>query len=347
MKRKRRGGHGIGNDKRRKRGSQEKGAMVRRQKRIRCPEGECKEAEEKQNIKYCHDAVQGPLIFYDSVNNGANVWYVTRTFKEFNESPRDSNPGIEVLNQCATAEPQGTDIEGSAPKEAKAKQELAAVDGCTWHDSSDVPTPLQVMTAQTLQTTDNLNWPTCSRRRVHHGSVLAVTMSDPHASNKESKFVGICTQRSGTALGTTFVLRNIIEGQGVEICYDLYSPRIQDIQVLKLEKRLDDNLMYLRDAFPEYSTFDFDMKPVPHPVTEEVPVNQLKVKMKPKPWSKHWERPKYKVQGIKFELYLTEEKLKEAMKWDRPWAEFDMLKEYDTTKIEERIWKEINPELDK
>ncbi|XP_030054667.1 large ribosomal subunit protein bL19m [Microcaecilia unicolor] len=179
------------------------------------------------------------------------------------------------------------------------------------------------------------------------GSVLAVTMSDPHASNKVSKFVGICTQRSGTGLGTTFVLRNIIEGQGVEICYDLYSPRIQDIQVLKLEKRLDGNLMYLRDALPEYSTFDFDMKPVPHHVAEEVPVNQLKVKMKPKPWSKRWERPKYKVQGIKFELYLTEEKLKEAMKWDRPWAEFDMLKEYDTTKIEERIWKEINPELDK
>nr|XP_033794654.1 39S ribosomal protein L19, mitochondrial [Geotrypetes seraphini] len=179
------------------------------------------------------------------------------------------------------------------------------------------------------------------------GSILAVTMSDPHASGKVNKFVGICTQRSGKGLGATFVLRNIIEGQGVEIRYDMYSPRIQEIQVLKLEKRLDDDLMYLRDALPEYSTFDFNMKPVIHPVNEEIPVNQLKVKMKPRPWSKRWERPKYKVQGIKFELYLTKEKLEEAKKWAMPWLEFDMLKEYDTTKIEERIWKEINPKLGK
>ncbi|XP_029451905.1 39S ribosomal protein L19, mitochondrial isoform X1 [Rhinatrema bivittatum] len=176
------------------------------------------------------------------------------------------------------------------------------------------------------------------------GSILAVTMSDINANDKVNRFVGICTQRSGSGLGATFVLRNIIEGQGVEIRYDLYSPRIQEIQVLKLEKRLDDNLMYLRDALPEYSTFDFDMKVVPHSINEEVPVNQLKVRMKPKPWSKRWERPQFKVQGIRFDLCLKEEQLKEAKKWDKPWLEFDMLKEYDTTKIEETIWKEINPQ---
>lgn len=62
---------------------------------------------------------------------------------------------------------------------------------------------------------------------------------------------------------------------GVEICYELYSPRIQSIEVLKLEKRLDDNLMYLRDALPEYSTVDPNMKPMPFPLAEEVPVNQV------------------------------------------------------------------------
>lgn len=63
---------------------------------------------------------------------------------------------------------------------------------------------------------------------------------------------------------------------GVEICYELYSPRIQKIEVLKLEKRLDDNLMYLRDALPEYSTVDPDMKPVPFSPTGEVPVNKVR-----------------------------------------------------------------------
>lgn len=66
-------------------------------------------------------------------------------------------------------------------------------------------------------------------------------------------------------------------GPGVEICYELYSPRIQKIEVLKLEKRLDDNLMYLRDALPEYSTVDPDMKPALLSPTGEVPVNKVRV----------------------------------------------------------------------
>ncbi|NXG32974.1 RM19 protein, partial [Dromaius novaehollandiae] len=177
------------------------------------------------------------------------------------------------------------------------------------------------------------------------GHILAVTAADPYANGKASRFVGICIQRGGKGLGATFVLRNVIEDQGVEICYELYSPRIQEIQVLKLEKRLDDNLMYLRDALPEYSTFDVNMKPESRLDQEEIPVNKLQVRMKPKPWSKRWERPKYNIKGIKFEL--PEEKMKEAQKWNKPWLEFDMLREYDTSKIEEKIWKEVNEELKK
>lgn len=63
---------------------------------------------------------------------------------------------------------------------------------------------------------------------------------------------------------------------GVEICYELYSPRVRQIEVLKLEKRLDDNLMYLRDALPEYSTYDFDMQPVHFELTGDVPVNPVR-----------------------------------------------------------------------
>lgn len=62
---------------------------------------------------------------------------------------------------------------------------------------------------------------------------------------------------------------------GVEICFELYNPLIQEIQVIKLEKRLDDSLLYLRDALPEYSTFDVNMKPLAPEPTEEVPVNQV------------------------------------------------------------------------
>ncbi|KAM9067140.1 39S ribosomal protein L19, mitochondrial [Sarcophilus harrisii] len=185
------------------------------------------------------------------------------------------------------------------------------------------------------------------RRRVIHipefyvGSILAVTSSDPHAKGKTSRFVGICIQRSGYGLGATFVLRNIIEGQGVEICFDLYSPRIHEIQVLRLEKRLDNNLMYLRDALPEYSTFPLDMKPETLAPGQEVPVNKLQVRMKPKPWSKRWERPQFQIQGIRFDLCLSPEQLQEAQKWARPWEEFDMMREYCTAGLEAKIWQEI------
>ncbi|XP_059212347.1 39S ribosomal protein L19, mitochondrial [Centropristis striata] len=179
------------------------------------------------------------------------------------------------------------------------------------------------------------------------GSILAVTMADPHASGKSNRFVGICIQRRGSLLGATFILRNIINNQGVEICYELYSPRIQSIEVLKLEKRLDDNLMYLRDALSEYSTVDPDMKPVPSSPTGEVPVNPLKVKMRPKPWSKRWERPVFNIQGIRFDLALTPEQMEHAQKWAKPWLEYDMMREYDTTELEKEIKEELQKEMKK
>ncbi|TSO15218.1 Intersectin-2 [Bagarius yarrelli] len=167
------------------------------------------------------------------------------------------------------------------------------------------------------------------------GSILSVTTSDTHDANKTNRFVGICTQRSGKGLGATFILRNIIDGQGVEICYELYNPRMKHIEVLKLEKRLDDNLMYLRDALPEYSTFPFDMKPVYLSATQDVPVNE------------RWERPKFNILGIRFDLCLTAEQMEHAQKWAQPWRRFDMLREYDTSELEEKIYHEVQTELKK
>lgn len=65
---------------------------------------------------------------------------------------------------------------------------------------------------------------------------------------------------------------------GVEIMYDMYNPTIQKFEVLRLEKRLDDELLYLRDALPEYSTFPFDLTPENLPEGAEVPINPLQVR---------------------------------------------------------------------
>jgi len=64
---------------------------------------------------------------------------------------------------------------------------------------------------------------------------------------------------------------------GVEINYELYNPTIQNITCLRLEKRIDENLRYLRDAPPEYSTFPFDMAPELRNPDAPVPINSMKV----------------------------------------------------------------------
>lgn len=59
--------------------------------------------------------------------------------------------------------------------------------------------------------------------------------------------------------------------------YEMYNPTLEKIEVLKLEKRLDEELLYLRDAPAEYSTFPFNMDKIPHPAGASVPVSQMKV----------------------------------------------------------------------
>lgn len=63
----------------------------------------------------------------------------------------------------------------------------------------------------------------------------------------------------------------------VEIKYELYNPTILSIEVLVLEKRLDQNLFYLRDAPLEESRFPFDMTSKPLMPGDPVPINEKKV----------------------------------------------------------------------
>ncbi|MCL4128041.1 UNVERIFIED_CONTAM: hypothetical protein GTU68_004391 [Idotea baltica] len=157
------------------------------------------------------------------------------------------------------------------------------------------------------------------------GSILAVTVSDPNASGKTNRFVGICISRGGTGLRAWFILRNIVDNIGVEILYETYCPLLLSIEILRLEKRLDEDLTYLRDSLPEFSIFPFDMDPQPLPDGVPVPVNPLKVKLKPRPWHSRWERMNLK--GVE-ELSLPIKFALKAKLHEKPWEKFDLMKEY-------------------
>ncbi|XP_023939437.1 39S ribosomal protein L19, mitochondrial [Bicyclus anynana] len=179
------------------------------------------------------------------------------------------------------------------------------------------------------------------------GSILAVTISDPHAQSKTNKFVGICIERKGCGLRAEFILRNVIDHQGVEVRYELYDPMIQSIQVLRLEKRLDDKLYYLRDALPEYSTFPLDMDPEILPEGTPVPVNPVQVKLKPRPWLERWERQELK--GVSnIEEYLKEKDRVRRELRKTPWEKYDLMKQYrKTIPVEDQseIWSEVYNQL--
>ncbi|XP_037079989.1 39S ribosomal protein L19, mitochondrial-like [Pollicipes pollicipes] len=174
------------------------------------------------------------------------------------------------------------------------------------------------------------------------GSVLAVTVSDQQAPGKLSRFVGICILREGHGLRATMTLRNAIDQQGVEICYPLYNPTVQKVQVLRLEKRLDDDLRYLRDCPLEYSTFAFDMEPELVSESGEIPVNTVQVPLRPRPWTWRWERA-----GMKGLIVpqLREDFYQRAKKVSEPWVKYDLMREYRQSVPEEdqqRIFADVH-----
>lgn len=181
------------------------------------------------------------------------------------------------------------------------------------------------------------------------GSIMKVTISDPHSPGKTNSFVGICTVREYTGLATQITLRNVIDHQGVDVTYDLYDPLIQKIEVLKLEKRLDDKMLYLRDALPEYSTIDLNMEPEILAEGAPVPVNDTIVKMKPLPWMQKWERKELK--GVEeLDQYLNLWRKQQREKQATPWEKYDLMKEYRRTIPEEeqnKIFSEIFTRVNK
>ncbi|XP_063712601.1 large ribosomal subunit protein bL19m-like [Symsagittifera roscoffensis] len=153
-----------------------------------------------------------------------------------------------------------------------------------------------------------LEWSDMMKRRkrldipeFYPGSILRVDYADPHATNGMNFFVGRVLYRSQlSGIRHSVFLRNVLEtagssgspsttaGEGVEMEIELYSPRVHKVTVLRLERWLDQDLLFLRNADPRMCTIPLNMQP--EPIPDKVPVFTGKVKMQPKPWSYRWER---------------------------------------------------------
>ena len=106
--------------------------------------------------------------------------------------------------------------------------------------------------------------------------IPGMPLYDIFFSAKDARFVGIVIDRGGTGLRAWMLIRNYIPGVGgVECMVDLYSPSVKEIEVLKLEKRLDDELYYLRDCDPKYCTVPLDMVAERAPENKPIPINDV------------------------------------------------------------------------
>nr|AGM32500.1 39S ribosomal protein L19 [Coptotermes formosanus] len=87
------------------------------------------------------------------------------------------------------------------------------------------------------------------------------------------------------------------------------------------------------------------MEPEFLPEGAPVPVNPIKVKLKPRPWLERWERQELK--GVQ-DLGLPERFYKRAAEVARPWEKYDLMKEYRASipaEEQEEIFVEVYSQL--
>ncbi len=123
------------------------------------------------------------------------------------------------------------------------------------------------------------------------GSLVAVTAADPNstAPNRLSRFLGLCIARGGCGLRAWCVVRNVVDSQGVEFLYELYSPVVHKVEVVRLRKHVDDEMYYLRDVGYEHQTFPQDMEAEILPEGTPVPIEDTVYPLRPRPWTRNWE----------------------------------------------------------
>lgn len=181
----------------------------------------------------------------------------------------------------------------------------------------------------------------CLRRRqiihlpeFYPGSLVRVTYSDKHSVGKFLKFAGRVIYRDGFGMDCHFCLRNILDNEGVEVVFPLYSPLIQGIEVLRLEKWIDTDLRYLRDAHDQsVCEIDMDMEPEAIlPNSEPLPSVEKKVKLRPRRtwgWKFHraWPEPQ---NAYLSEHFVTEELTMNQRYIDtHSWRQFDICRHHD------------------
>jgi len=86
------------------------------------------------------------------------------------------------------------------------------------------------------------------------GDVIQMRVEVPETKRRVSLLRGIVISRRNAGINTTFRIRRVIAGVGVEMVFPLYSPNIKEIKVVDKRKARRAKLFYLRDKIARMSS---------------------------------------------------------------------------------------------
>ena len=131
-------------------------------------------------------------------------------------------------------------------------------------------------------------------------------------------FEGVCIAKKNRSLNSSFKVRKISFGEGVERTFALYSPIVDSIKVIRSGKVRRAKLYYLRDRTGKSARITekikkkigIDVESKPEEVTEEnlAPVVEEKVSDKPKTSEEKLEKPKAETKKEETKKDTPEEK---------------------------------------
>lgn len=89
---------------------------------------------------------------------------------------------------------------------------------------------------------------------IRTGDIVQLRVEVPENKKRVSLLRGIVIARHNAGIHTTFRIRRIIAGVGVEMVFPLYSPNIKEIKVVNSRKVRRAKLYYLRDKIARLSS---------------------------------------------------------------------------------------------
>ena len=81
------------------------------------------------------------------------------------------------------------------------------------------------------------------------GDTLRVLVRLPEGENRKQAFEGVCLRRNNAGVRSTFTVRKISSGIGVERIFPLHSPFIEKIEVVKSGRVRQSRIYCLRERF--------------------------------------------------------------------------------------------------